>query len=544
MKMRFWKLFSMSVLAFVVLCACGDAGAKTQPTDAVTDASVTESGKTDGTVATKSGDSNFTFAINYMPTSLLPVTGNDDFTSMIRPIYDQLYAETKDGIDYFLANNVEISEDRKTYTLTLHPDANWSDGKPVIVDDVLFKINYGGLNSGGKTSLNTINGKDVIFNKIDDKTLEIVLPEAYALYTASLGSIVPMPAHPFDNDPAKAENNPYFNSTDMATSGAYTVEQINEDSIIYSRRDDYFRGVPDPEKVILKMIGAGSTKQVAFENGEISYMRVTTAEELAKYEDQPEKYNVASVSESRLNYFQINPHGPSNLSDDARKAIFLALNGQEIVDIAFGSEKLASPANSLLTPDQAYYTKDNKKIEHNLEEAKKLAKSSGLKGQTLIYVYNADRANMEAVATVIQQQLQQIGVNLAIEGLDSPTFFQRFFALSFNSGLENTWDLGTNGWDSERGSSLYQAYGYTNRNREHWGFTEEIAEIANRATQATNEEDKKAATLEFQDKTLEVYRIFPLTYTNFVMVSQKNVTGLDGNTVVPEFIDYMTIKID
>lgn len=37
---------------------------------------------------------------------------------------------------------------------------------------------------------------------------------------------------------------------------------------------------------------------------------------------------------------------------------------------------------------------------------------------------------------------------------------------------------------------------------------------------------------------------YPLTYTNFVMVSQKNVTGLDGSSVVPEFIDYLSIHMD
>ena len=47
-----------------------------------------------------------------------------------------------------------------------------------------------------------------------------------------------------------------------------------------------------------------------------------------------------------------------------------------------------------------------------------------------------------------------------------------------------------------------------------------------------------------QDKALEECWEYPLTYTNFVMVSQKNVTGLDGSSVVPEFIDYLSIHVD
>ena len=69
--------------------------------------------------------------------------------------------------------------------------------------------------------------------------------------------------------------------------------------------------------------------------------------------------------------------------------------------------------------------------------AKQLADESGLAGMTLTYIYNADRANMEAVAVVLQAQLAQIGVNLKIEGMDSTSFFQRFFAASSSAAREH-----------------------------------------------------------------------------------------------------------
>lgn len=118
------------------------------------------------------------------------------------------------------------------------------------------------------------------------------------------------PSHAFNNDYTKVEGSGYFNSTNMATSGAYTVDEINDDSIVYTARDDYYRGTPSVKKVVMKTIGSGSTKQVAFENGEISYMRITTPEELKKYESD-DNYNVSSFSEGRLNYLQINPYGPA-----------------------------------------------------------------------------------------------------------------------------------------------------------------------------------------------------------------------------------------
>ena len=130
---------------------------------------------------------------------------------------------------------------------------------------------------------------------------------------------------------------------------------------------------------------------------------------------------------------------------------------------------------------------------------------------------------MEAVATVVQQQLAEIGVTVNIESCDTSTFFPRFFA-SKDKELATTWDLGTNGWDSQRGSNCGQAISYFTNRLCDCGYSELWNTI--------------------QDKALEECWEYPLTYTNFVMVSQKNVTGLDGSSVVPEFIDYLSIHVD
>ena len=534
MKRKALALLCAGILAAGMLAGCGGSS------DSKDSSAKTEESKTE-----KKSDGTFTVALNYMPTSLEPSTASDDQTSLVRPIFEPLFVETKDGIEYFLADKLDISEDGKTYTIHLNDKANWSDGAPVTVDDILFTMSYAGRNSGGKSSYTTINRQDITFNKKDDKTLEIVLPEPYATYTAAIGRMMIYPSHAFDNDYTKVEGSGYFNSTDMATSGAYTVAEINDDSVVYTARDDYYRGTPSVKKVVMKTIGSGSTKQVAFENGEISYMRITTPEELKKYEGD-DNYNISSFSEARLNYLQINPYGPAKdkLTEDARKAIFLAINPDEIIDTAYGSDELATVANSLLTPDQSLYNKDCKGYEQDLEEAKKLAKSSGIEGTTLKYVYNADRPNMEEVATVLQQQLAEIGVTLDVEGLDSNAFFQRFFALMFQSGEEDQWDLGTNGWDSERGSSLGQAYSYINSSSKAWGFSDEAGQLAVQVNAAADKEEAQKLADDLQDLTLSEYWEYPLTYTNYVMVSQKNVTGLDGVPVVPEFVDYLKINVE
>ncbi len=496
-------------------------------------------------------DATFTMAINFMPSSLAPNSGgNDDQTLVVRPIYECLLQELNgDQIEYHLADKLDISEDGLTYTLHIRDDANWSDGKPVTVDDVLFTMDYTGLKYGGKTSSTYINDQPVTFTKKDDKTLEITLPQVFWTYMSKISGWTPLPSHIFGGDPSKVDEQiEYFFKPGMATSGAFTVEQINEDSLVYAARSDYYGGELSIKKLVAKTIGSGSTRQLAFENGEISYMRVTTAEDLEKYSADPDTYAVYSVPESRLNYLQINLDSPvfSELSEDARTAICLALNGQEILDIAYGSDQLATYPNSPLNPEQADYNPDCTGYEQDVEQAKQLAESSGLAGKTLTYIFNSDRPNMEQIAVAIQQQLQAIGVNLNIEALDSTTFFSRFFYGIYGNDQGPTWDLGTNGLDGERGISGRQIYDNVTQGqvRQRTGFTQELGDLAVKANTTADPQERKDLWYQIQDQFYAEHWEYPLTYTNYLMVSRKNVSGLDASPIVPEFSLFKDIKME
>ena len=128
-------------------------------------------------VAQASEAGTFTVAINFMPSSLQPAYGNDDQVTTVSPAYEFLFQELAgEEIEYHLADSLEISDDGLTYTLHIRDNANWSDGEPVTVDDVLFYLAYNGRKSDGKTSSTYVNDQPITFTALDDKTLQIVLP--------------------------------------------------------------------------------------------------------------------------------------------------------------------------------------------------------------------------------------------------------------------------------------------------------------------------------------------------------------------------------
>ena len=552
MKKRLLALL-MAAAMMMATAACGSETTTAENNTTSTTEQTTEEGgsgeaaSTEESTSTESNDT-FTVAISYMPDSLSPQTGgSDDYTSMTRPLFDHLFLENiEGGLDYYLADSLEVSEDGLTYTVHLREDATWSDGTPITTADVQFVADYSVYRYGYNRYIR-VNGVDGSMNIVDDHTVQFILPEPYNYERVILAGMTLYPSHVFDGDPEALDNaTTYYYTPGFVTSGPYTVTEINEDSFVCTARDDYYRGTPQVKTVVMKVIGSGSTREIAFENGEIDYMRLTTADQLEKYSAQSDKYNIYSFPEARLNYLQVNPFGPANLTDEQRQALFMAINPDEILAAAFGSDELATKANSLLTPEISLYNPDTEAYTYDLEGAQALAESSGLSGMTLTYIYNADRPNMDAVAVVIQQQLAQIGVNLSIEGMDSSSFFPRFFAASsygFN-GQETTWDLGTNGWDSMRGSTLNQAYSYLNQADDAWGMTEACGELALAVNTTTDEAEAKQLADELMDVAMDQYRIYPLTYTNYVLVSQKNVTGLDSSPIVPEFADYLGISVN
>ena len=69
----------------------------------------------------------------------------------------------------------------------------------------------------------------------------------------------------------------------------------------------------------------------------------------------------------------------------------------------------------------------------------------------------------------------------------------------------------------------------------------EILKYEDRRIQALYDNMRK---WELDQQALEEFWIYPLTYTNYILVSQKNVTGLDCTPIVPEFADYMGISVN
>ena len=465
--------------------------------------------------------------------NILYETGDEGMT-MLKPVYDPLYIVSKDGVRYYLAESHEVSEDGLTITVKLRENLKWHDGVPITTEDVLWyfemKMNPDNNSSGGTK----VNGEPVQVAAVDEYTFTVTLPSVSASYEATLGNLKLLPKHVYEDTPVLVGAE--INSTSGVGSGPFKVKEWNKgESLVLERFDDYYRGPASLESVVFKIIPNASTEEIAFQNGELSVLRLTTQDMLEKYSNDP-NYSVYSLTEGRINYMGFNSNSPLTSDPKVREAICLALNVDEIIAGAYGSTELAPAAKTVFCPSNLYYS-DVEGYSQDLERARELIAETGIEGETFRLVYNSSRENMENCALMIQQQLKAVGLNVEIQGYETQGFFEVFFYTDAGD-----WELGLNGYstngDNQGDEYMFSLEGFLSKNL---CSTDEIAALWNEGDATTDPEERAAIYKEIQEQIRDAYTMFPLTSPNFVVATDKRLKGVDAIDMVPLFEDYLNL---
>lgn len=548
MKKKLISALLAATMAASALTGCGGS----QSTDAANSTAATEAaGQAASAETVQSGGGTFIVPVNTNSiASLTPynVYGSDDLLIASAPAFDPLFIITGEGTRWYLADSLEpTSDDGMHYNLKLKEGLTWHDGERITSDDVVFTINMflNTANTGATSESVTYNGKTISAEKVDDLTTAITLQEPFSAFATELGRIQIIPEHVFGGNTDVAHNPEALAM--CVGSGPFKLKEYNEgDSIVYERYDDYYRGKASLDQVVIKMMPDQSAQEAALQSGEISMMRVTNQLKLEKYKAD-DNYTVYNIPEGRLNYMAFNYQSPIMKDIDARKAICLALNDEEIVAGAYGSSELAVPAKNFCSSQNLYYNDEMTGYQQNIEEAKALAEKTGLTDTTLHYMYFTARPNMKETAQIVQEQLKNIGVNIEIEGVDSGEFFQRLFAawVSGKTVEDTSWDLATNGMDQMNADPATKMTSWTGDLLEKGFYVSPATkELWIKASQAVSEEDREVNFKALQAQMNEDYAMYPMANTNYVIVARKEFKGLDEVKRVPIFEDYLKISME
>lgn len=153
-------------------------------------------------------------------------------------VYESLMARALDepfSLYGLIAETIETPEDRSWVTFTLNPNAQFSDGKQITVDDVVFSLEL--LRDHGRPNHRHYYSKVTSIERPHDNAVKFILkPDGDREMPLILGLMPILPKHL--NDPET------FEKTSLAApvgSGPYVVEDVDPGArITYRRNPDYW----------------------------------------------------------------------------------------------------------------------------------------------------------------------------------------------------------------------------------------------------------------------------------------------------------------
>ena len=341
-------------------------------------------------------------------------------------VFDGLVrANTKLELVPRLAASWDISDDGKTYTFKLQPNAKWHDGQPVTSDDVAFTYQAVQNPPPGVALLARTDyaGIDRIETP-DPQTVRFVLKNVDASFLTKLQGGI-LPKHILEGKTDWSE----FNRRPVGT-GAYKLEKWDSgQQLIFAANPDYWMGKPAVETVIWRVVKDANALFTQLQNGEVDgsgvpIQNIPTVKQNAKLK----VYDTLGAA----TYIGFQFDNPLFKDVRVRQALAYGLDkGAVISQILKGQGR---PATSLIQPSSWAYNPNVMTYPFDPAKAKQLLAEAGWKpgsdgilakdGKPFKFVIltNSELAERKDITVLARQQWRDLGVDVEPQYLDNATF--------------------------------------------------------------------------------------------------------------------------
>jgi len=380
-------------------------------------------------------------SISSNPSRLNPLLATDSASGEIADwIFDALLTYDKDGkIKPNLAKSYQF-ENNTTLIFHLRDDVRWSDGKKFSSDDVIFT--YKLITS---PKIFTPYASEFRYvksvKKIDDLTIKVIYKKPYfkALNTWMM-SIVPKHILEKESDIMTSS----FNQHPIGT-GKYKIDgfEISKD-IILEANENYFEHKPYIDKIIYHFLPDPSTQFLMLKSYKLDVGSLTPLQVEREISDDFKKhYNIYESPSHVYTYLGFNLKNPKFKDKRVRKALSLALDRKEMVEILFFGH--GSVCNGPFMPNTFAYNDKVKLPKRDLKRAKELLKEAGYDRSNPLefeLVTNSNNKIRVYAAQIIQHQLKDVGVKVRIRTMEWQAFLNTVFNPRRYETILLGWGLG------------------------------------------------------------------------------------------------------
>jgi peptide/nickel transport system substrate-binding protein len=392
------------------------------------------------------------------------------------------------AVEPALAESWQFSADKKRVVFLLRSDLQWSDGKPLTADDVVFTYQQIVFNPDVPIEVKDqlkIGTKGVFpqVRKLDDRRIEFTFPEPFAPFmqaTASPNGVAILPKHALENSlkTKGKDGNLAFLSTwgtdtppaQIVVNGPYQISSYRAgERVVFERNPYYWRDAlatrnPKPiQKIIWQIIENTDVQLLKFRSGDLDILgdvRPMKAEYYALLKQEQNRtdtkilnggawsgvlqfvFNLSTAKDQSGKPFVEPKKAKWFNTKEFRQAIAYAIDKERINTniyrgigvVQYSPISVQSPF--YLTPEQGL-----KVYEYNLAKAKNSLQKAGFKydaqGQLFdsegnrvefTLVTNANNLVRVAVGAQIKQDLSKLGMKVDFQAIGFNTLVEKISA--------------------------------------------------------------------------------------------------------------------
>ena len=438
-KKNLSRCLALALVAAMALSGCGNKeAAETTAAAAATEAAATEAAKEEkkedaaAPAEEASYKSEVNIAITANPPSLDVQAVNSNIVGGIGShIYEPLFAMNANyEPTAVLAESYEVSEDGKVYTIKIREGIKFHNGKEMVADDVVASMTRWLEKSGKAKAL--LDG--TVFEKVDDYTVTMTLPEAYADVMTTISASIQFAAiQPVEVIESASEEG----ITEYIGTGPYMLNEWKQDQYIHLvKYADYqqpegessgFTGKKEAyaNDLYYRVVTDDTTRIAGVQTGQYDIAEEMPQERYAELAADT-SINLNSKTAGTLNLF-FNTTKGLMANEDMRQAIMACLNCEDIMFAAYGDPNLYILNPGWCNPDDAMWGSDGGSDyynQNNIEKAKELLAKAGYNNEEIILVTTPDYNEMYNATLVVQAQLISAGINAVVESYDFATFME------------------------------------------------------------------------------------------------------------------------
>lgn len=443
------------------------------------------------------------------PRGLLP-TGVTDNSSIptLKLIYDNLVNNPPEGDEVTpgIAESWDLTENDTLYTFHLRSGQKFSNGQDLRAKDVVFSIKEAKKDSN---PYSTFGSNIQSVKAVDDETVAIKLhqPSGQFLSVLALFAYAIIP-----EDYAGSDRDDFMEHP--IGSGPFKLKTWQHGQQLQLERNEYYWDNDNvrADNVEFRTITDPTTRSRQVQTGRAD---VNTAPPLSQVEalKDTSKGTVEGFPSTETHYLLPNNSKPPFDDPKVRQAVSLAISRDSVV--AGATYGHGTPAGTYMNPNLWAHDDAITPPTRNIEQAKQLLSEAGYGDgfEAKLNVKSGDTVD-KTTAQIIQQELSQVGISIAITELDQSAFD----TIESNHG----YDLELSYFTSDM-IDPHQSITFVSEDRINSGQTDKkLRELSESAAEDPSKDNRAAAYDEIQQIVADESIVIPVYYLNsFYELSSK-----------------------